>query len=89
METGKAVREVSGVRVRGWRVWTVRETRAGVRLCSVLHDTVWTPSAAAVSACAEEHPHEAPELSCTIRSMRSRTCVAGTNHERSAACSVR
>ena len=50
METGKAVREVSGVRVRGWRVWTVQETRAGVRLCSVLHDTVWTPSVAAVAA---------------------------------------
>jgi len=65
METGKAVREASGVRVRGWRVWTVRETRAGVRLCSVLHDTMWTPSAAAVAVCAEDHPHEAPELSCT------------------------
>ena len=65
METGNAVREVSGVRVRAWRVWTVRETRAGVRLCSVLHDTVWTPSAAAVAACAEAHSHEAPELTCT------------------------
>ena len=65
METGNAVREVSGVRVRGWRVWTVRETRAGIRLCSVLRDTVWTPAAAAVAVCAEEHPHEAPELSCT------------------------
>ena len=65
METGKAVREVRGVWVRGWRVWTVRETRAGVRLCSVLHDTMWTPSAAAVAVCAEDHPHEAPELSCT------------------------
>jgi hypothetical protein len=65
METGKAVRELSGVRVRGWRVWTVRETTAGVRLCSVLHDTVWTPSGATVAACAEEHSHEAPELSCT------------------------
>jgi len=65
METGKAVREASAVRVRGWRVWTVRETRAGIRLCSVLHDTVWAHSATAVAVCAEGHSHEAPELSCT------------------------
>lgn len=65
METGKAVRELSGTRVLGWRVWTVRETRAGVRLCSVLHDTVWTPSRVAVAGCADEQPHESPELLCS------------------------
>ncbi|MBA3736360.1 MAG: hypothetical protein H0W90_14390 [Actinobacteria bacterium] len=65
METGKAVRELSGTRVRGWRVWTVRETRAGVRLCSVLHDTMWTPSRVAVACCADEASHESPELSCS------------------------
>lgn len=65
METGNAVRELSGTRVRGWRVWTVRKTREGIRLCSVLHDTVWTPSAPAVATCAEEHSHESPALSCS------------------------
>ena len=65
METGNAVREVNGSRVLGWRVWTVRETRKGVRLCSVLHDTVWTPSSAVVAVCAEGHSHESPELSCS------------------------
>jgi hypothetical protein len=65
METGDAVRELSGMRVLGWRAWTVRDTSEGVRLCSVLHDTVWTPSSVAVAACAEQRPHESPELSCS------------------------
>jgi hypothetical protein len=65
METGKAVRELCDTRVLGWRVWTVRKTREGVRLCSVLHDTVWTPSSPAVAACAKTHPHESPALSCS------------------------
>jgi hypothetical protein len=65
METGQAVRELDAARVRAWRVWTVRETREGVRLCSVLHDTVWTPSVTVVAVCAERHSHESPELSCS------------------------
>lgn len=50
--------------VAGWRAWTVIETHAGVRLASVIYDTVWQPGGAAVAACQCGEPHDAPALAC-------------------------
>jgi hypothetical protein len=72
METGKVVRELSHT-VVGWRAWTVRETAAGLRLGSVLHELVWAPEMAAVAECALDgavHPVPGPRCSCGFHAAR-------------------
>jgi hypothetical protein len=60
MELGSPLRESSDV-VVGWRVWTVRETPAGARLGSVLHDLVWLAGDPALAVCRrDEDPFAAP-----------------------------
>jgi hypothetical protein len=46
----------------GWRVWRVAETRAGLRLLSVVYDDVWLPLRPAVASC--PRGHQAPEAAC-------------------------
>jgi hypothetical protein len=57
----------------GWRVWRVAETRAGLRLLSVVYDDVWRPRRAAVAVCS--HAHEAPAAACVcgIHALADRT----------------
>ena len=72
METGKVVRELSRT-VVGWRAWAVRETPAGVRLASVLHELVWRPGGTEVAACAGDggvHPVPGPRCSCGFHAAR-------------------
>ena len=64
MNIGQGVR-VGRSRVAGWRAWTVIETKAGVRLASVIYDTVWRPGDATVAACQCGEAHVAPALTCT------------------------
>jgi hypothetical protein len=72
METGRALRELS-VPVTGWRAWTVVETRAGLRLGSVLHDLEWPLGRPVVAECrldedpfaAPMPPHPVPGPACT------------------------
>ena len=60
METGHTIRELS-VPVRGWRAWTVVETRGGLRLGSVLHDLVWPLGHPVVAECRlDEDPFALP-----------------------------
>ena len=49
MDTGELVGMTNGTRAVGWRVWTVQESRDGVRLGSVIHDAIWTPGSPARS----------------------------------------
>jgi hypothetical protein len=72
METGEVVRELA-VTVVGWRAWTVRETPAGLRLGSVLHELVWEPWAGAVAECAVDasvHPVPGPRCTCGFHAVR-------------------
>ena len=64
MNIGQGIR-AGRSRVAGWRAWTVIETNAGVRLGSVIYDTVWHPGGAAVAACQCGEAHVAPALACT------------------------
>jgi hypothetical protein len=71
METGRTLRE-SSLAVTGWRAWVVRETPAGLRLGSVLHELVWPHGRAVVAECRlHEDPfaeaigaHPVPGASC-------------------------
>jgi hypothetical protein len=73
MEIGRALREAADV-VVGWRAWTVRETDAGLRLGSVIHDLVWDVGEAAVASCRRDddpfaepvplHPVPGGECNC-------------------------
>ena len=65
MNTGRAVRSASHHRVVGWRTWTVKETRDGVLLGSVIYDTVWRPAHAASAVCHCDQSHAAPAIDCT------------------------
>jgi len=65
MELGRGVRSSERIGVVGWRAWTVVETKDGVRLASVLHDTVWSPDQPALATCECGHTHPAPTLDCT------------------------
>jgi hypothetical protein len=65
MEIGHAVRPADRSRVAGWRAWTVIESRDGVRLASVIYDTVWSPTGPARATCRCEQSHAAPEVACT------------------------
>jgi hypothetical protein len=72
MDTGKVVRELTGT-VVGWRAWTVRETAAGLRLGSVLHELDWAPGDPAVAECAVEggvHPVPGPRCLCGFHAVR-------------------
>jgi hypothetical protein len=64
MNIGQGVR-AGRSRVAGWRAWTVIETRDGVRLASVIYDTVWQPTRPALAACRCGEAHVAPALACT------------------------
>ncbi len=65
MNTGRAVRPASHHRVVGWRAWTVKETREGVRLGSVIYDTVWRPADPGSAVCRCDQLHAAPAIACT------------------------
>jgi hypothetical protein len=65
MNIGEAIRATSRNRVVGWRAWTVIETNDGVRLASVIYDTVWHPTGPALAACRCDQSHAAPEIACT------------------------
>ena len=65
MELGRGVRSSEGIRVVGWRAWTVVETKDGVRLASVLYDTVWSPDQPVLATCECGQTHPAPTLDCT------------------------
>lgn len=74
MEIGAPIREISTA-VVGWRAWTVRETPAGLRLGSVLHDLVWTVGDAAVAACRRnEDPFALP---IALHPVPGSTCNCG------------
>jgi hypothetical protein len=62
---GRAVRFARPGRLVGWRAWTVIETKDGVRLASVIYDTVWRPTGPAVAICHCDQSHEAPAIACT------------------------
>ena len=64
MNIGEGVR-AGRSRVAGWRAWTVIETRDGVRLASIIYDTVWHPTGLAMAACQGGAAHVAPALACT------------------------
>jgi hypothetical protein len=71
METGGAVRERAGA-ATGWRAWVVKETAAGLRLGSVLHDLVWAAGEPAFAVCRRDEdpfadalaPHAVPGSAC-------------------------
>jgi hypothetical protein len=63
MNIGRGVR-AGRSRVAGWRAWTVIETRDGVRLASVIYDTVWHPTGPAIATCRCGKAHVAPALAC-------------------------
>ena len=63
MNTGRAVRS-NQHRVVGWRAWTVKETRDGVRLDSVIYDTVWRPTDPGSAVCHGDQLHAAPAIAC-------------------------
>jgi len=65
MELGRGVRSSERIGAVGWRAWTVVETTDGVRLASVIYDTVWSPSEPAIAACECGQTHPAPALVCT------------------------
>ena len=65
MEIGAGLRARTDSRVAGWRVWTVVETRGGIRLGSVIYDTVWLPRAAVTATCENGGVHGAPRLDCS------------------------
>jgi hypothetical protein len=73
METGHVLRELDeAAPVRGWRVWTLVETAAGLRLGSVIHDAVWDPGRTALALCRRHDdlfappapPHRTPSRVC-------------------------
>ena len=71
METGRTLRESSRA-VTGWRAWIVRQTPAGLRLGSVLHDLLWPHDRALVAECRRHEdpfadavaPHPVPGSVC-------------------------
>src|SRR6266852_5018065 len=65
MDLGNAVRSADRSRVVGWRAWTVVETKAGVRLASVIYDTVWSASGPVTAECECGQAHVAPAPACT------------------------
>ena len=65
MNTGRAVRAASHHRVVAWRAWTVQETREGVRLGSVIYETVWRPMDPGSAVCHCNELHAAPAIACT------------------------
>jgi hypothetical protein len=64
MNIGQGVR-AGRSRVAGWRAWTVIETNDGIRLASVIYDTVWHPTGPAIATCRCGEAHVAPALTCT------------------------
>jgi hypothetical protein len=64
--------------VHAWRTWRVVQTRAGLRLSSVVHDDVWEPRTKLRAICAHRHAHEAPDATCDcgIYGVRSESSAA-------------
>jgi len=89
METGRALRESSRA-VAGWRAWVVRETPAGLRLGSVLHDLVWPHGRAVVAECRlHEDPfaeavaaHPVPGIPCRCGFHAARDAVDALSYAR-------
>jgi hypothetical protein len=60
--------------LRGWRAWRVVETRAGLRLCSVIYDETWEPGKPFLAACQiAAGEHDAPNARCECGVYASRT----------------
>ena len=64
MDIGGFVGVTAGRRAVGWRVWTVQETRDGVRLGSVIHDAIWMPGSPARASCPHGDLHVVPGPCC-------------------------
>jgi hypothetical protein len=79
MELGRTLRETSRP-VTGWRAWVVRETPAGLRLGSVLHDLAWPHRLPVVAECRRHedafadaialHPVPGAECNCGFHAAR-------------------
>lgn len=50
----------------GWRVWRVVRHDRDLRLCSVLHDELWTPGQRTAATCRELHGAPDAECACGI-----------------------
>jgi hypothetical protein len=60
--------------LRGWRAWRVMETRAGLRLCSVIYDETWEPGQPFRAMCqvaGDEHAAPAAGCKCGIYASRA------------------
>ena len=58
--------------LRGWRAWRVTETRAGLRLASVIYDDTWQPGKPFRATC-RSAPHGAPGARCDCGIYASRS----------------
>ncbi len=59
--------------LRGWRAWRVVETRAGLRLSSVIYDEIWEPGQPFCATCQVargEHAAPSPGCRCGIYASR-------------------
>ena len=65
MDLGRAIGSTDRSRVVGWRAWTVVETKDGVRLASVIYDTVWSAPGPVTAECECGQAHVAPATACT------------------------
>jgi hypothetical protein len=80
MNTGEVIRTHSAARAVGWRVWTVEERPEGVRLGSIIHETVWTPAQLARAECSVDPQHTAPCVECNCGFHAARDPVDGFSY---------
>lgn len=67
--------------LRGWRAWRVTETRAGLRLSSVIHDDTWEPRAAFRATCrTTAQPHRSPSATCGCGIYASRSTLDASQY---------
>jgi hypothetical protein len=63
--------------LRGWRAWRITESRAGLRLCSVIYDDIWLPGQPLRATCSvAERPHRSPAPGCGCGIYAARTSIA-------------
>ena len=66
----------------GWRVWCVVETRAGLRLASVIHEHAWPVAHETVARCDNGHEAPDPACACGIHAAREPAAVLSYLHGR-------